>query len=84
MTKVESRADVTAVGGDKQLRSFSMSESFNEPFHIGMAQMVFRLFKQQDMQAALSFVLAQRELGLDEALFTFAPILDGDSFLGNN
>lgn len=35
-----------------------------------MAQMVFRLFQQQRVQAPFGFVLLQREVALDEALLS--------------
>src|SRR5438128_12662979 len=36
------------------------------------------------MQTPLSFMFAQSEFSLDEALLTFATVLNGDSFLGND
>lgn len=69
---------MAAVRGDKQLCVPFCRQLTDQLFHADVAEVIFRLLKQQHVQFTLLLPPAQRKLGFDKALpaLALAPVPD--------
>jgi len=74
---------MTAMRGHKQLHLPFLRQHTHKFLQFYMAEVFFRLFKQQHIQLFMLFTPAQRKFGFYEALSAFAAITDGDTVFYN-
>ncbi|SWA92021.1 Uncharacterised protein [Klebsiella pneumoniae] len=83
LTQIEAGGDMAAVCGNKHLRLPFSGKLINQPLHTDMAEMIFRLLKQQYVELSLLLMPLQRKLRFDEALPSFSTVTNGNTVLGN-